>query len=131
MKLLPIPESTELVGQDIVDAAFKVHKAMGPGLLECVYEECMFHELIQNRGLRVGRQVDIPIRYDGKQLDGKLRIDLLVEECVMLELKAVENMVPLYQAQLISYLKMTGVRLGYLINFNVALIKNGIRRIVL
>lgn len=77
------------------------------------------------------RQVEIPIRYDGKLLDGKLRLDLLVEGCVILELKSVENTIALYQAQVISYLKLTGLRLGYLINFNVALIKNGINRLVL
>jgi GxxExxY protein len=129
-RIVPIPVSVETVGKDVVDAAFKVHKALGPGLLECVYEECMFHELTHNRSLRVDRQVDVPIRYDDKLLDGNLRLDLLIEGCVILKLKSVENIIPLYQAQLISYLKLTGLRLGYLINFNVALIKNGIKRIV-
>jgi GxxExxY protein len=128
-KIIPIPVSVETVGKDVVDAAIKVHKALGPGLLECVYEESVLHELTHNRSLMVDRQVDVPIRYDGKLLDGRLRLDLLVEGCVILELKAVENIIPLYQAQLISYLELTGSRLGYLINFNVALIKDGIKRI--
>jgi len=129
--MIPIPDNIEMVAKDIVDAAVRVHKAMGPGLLECVYEECMFHELSINRGLQVDRQVDVPIFYDGKVLQSKLRLDLLVEKCVILELKAVESIIPLYSAQLISYLKLTGLRLGFLINFNVPLIKNGIKRIIL
>jgi len=129
--MIPIPAEIEMVGRDVVDAALKVHKAMGPGLLECVYEECMFYELAINRGLHVDRQVDMSICYDGKILQSRLRLDLLVERCVILELKAVENIIPLYEAQLISYLKLTGLRLGYLINFNVPLIKRGIKRMVL
>ncbi len=126
-----IPDEIETVGKDVIDATVKVHKTMGPGLLECVYEECMFYELSINRGLKVMRQAIVPIRYDGKVLESKLRLDLLVEKCVVVELKAVENMIPLYEAQLISYLRLADLHLGYLINFNVPLIKNGIRRMVL
>lgn len=129
--MIPIPADIELIGSDVVDAAVKVHKAMGPGLLECVYEECMCYELSVNRGLKVERQVIVPIRYDNKLLQNNLRLDLLIEGKVILELKAVEKMIPLYEAQLISYLRLTGLRLGFLINFNVPLIKNGIKRMVL
>jgi GxxExxY protein len=129
--MVPITPEIEAVGRDVVDAAVRVHKAMGPGLLECVYEECMFHELSTNRGLRVERQVEFPIRYDGVSLQSRLRLDLLVERCVVLELKAVESAVPLYEAQLISYLRLTGLRLGFLINFNVPLVKTGIKRMIL
>ena len=124
-------QSFDLVGKDIVDAAFKVHKSLGPGLLESVYEECMAHELAANRGLKVERQVELPIRFDGLVLTSRLRLDMLVERSVIVEMKAVETMIPLYEAQLITYLKLTGLRLGYLINFNVALIKQGIKRMIL
>ncbi len=131
IEMVPISAEIETVGRDVVDAAVKVHKAMGPGLLECVYEECMFYELSTNRGLKVERQLDVPICYDGVLLQNRLRLDLLVEGCVIVELKAVEKVIPLFQAQLISHLKLTRLRLGFLINFNVPLIKNGIyRRVV-
>ena len=130
MQFPPIPENLELAGKQLIDSAFTVHQALGPGLLESVYEECLFHEL-KKRGLSVERQKEIPIRYDGKILSTRLKIDLLVENGIVVELKAVETIVALFQAQLLTYLKLTGFRLGYLINFNVPLIKQGIKRIVL
>lgn len=129
-KFEPIPERTEWVAKQVVDAAYQVHKALGPGLLESVYEVCLCHELTK-RGIPFRRQLDLPICYDGVRLEAGLRLDLVVEECLIVELKAVEKHNPLYDAQLLTYLKLTGHRLGLLINFNVALIKDGIKRIVL
>jgi GxxExxY protein len=126
----PIPEAVERVATAIVDAAFTVHKTLGPGLLESVYEACLCHEL-RKRGLRFERQLELPIVYDGVHLDVGLRLDLLVEKSVVVELKAVEKHQPLFEAQLLTYLKLTSQRLGLLINFNVSLIKDGIKRVIL
>ncbi len=117
----------EKIGKAIVNSAFKIHKELWPGLLEKVYEVCMAHEL-KNVGLDVKRQVDISIAYDGIQFDEGLRLDLLINDLVVVELKAVELINPVWEAQIISHLKLTGLSLGYLINFNVSLIKNGIKR---
>jgi GxxExxY protein len=119
----------EEIGKEVVNAAFKVHKSLGPGLLEKVYEVCLCHEL-RKRGLNVERQLDIPIVYDGITFEEGLRLDLLVEDKVVIELKAVDMVNPVWEAQIISHLMLTGKRLGFLINFNVALIKHGIRRYV-
>jgi GxxExxY protein len=113
-----------------VDAAFKVHSTLGPGLLESVYEICLAHEL-SKRGLKVQTQVAFPIVYDEVRLDAGLRIDLVVENQLIVEIKAVETMQPVFEAQILTYLKLTKIRLGLLINFNVSKIKDGIRRIVL
>jgi GxxExxY protein len=118
------------VARVIVDSAFAVHKKLGPGLLECIYEVCLAYE-ISKRGLKVLRQVRVPILYDGVQLDADLRLDLLVEDLVIVEVKSVERMIPLFEAQCLTYLKLTGKRLCLLINFNVPLIKDGIKRVVL
>ena len=130
MKYAPFPDETERVARAIVDAAYAVHSALGPGLLENVYEVCFCHELAK-RGLSYRRQVVVPIVYDGIRFDEGLRLDVLVEEAVVCELKAVEVMHPVYTAQLLTQLKLTGKRLGFLINFNVPLIKQGIKRLVL
>ena len=130
MNFEKITEREELIAEKIVEAAYKVHKALGPGLLERVYEVCFCHELKQ-AGLSYQKQVDIPIKYDGIDFDEGLRIDVLVEDLVICELKAVDEMNPVYMAQVLSYLKLTGKRLGFLINFNVPVIKNGIKRVVL
>jgi GxxExxY protein len=129
MVFYKLSEVEEAVAKKIVDAAFVVHKALGPGLLEKVYEVCFCHEL-GKRDLRYLRQVDIPIEYDGLKFDEGLRLDVIVENLVICELKAVEEMNPVWEAQIISHLKLTGKRLGFLINFNVPLIKKGIKRIV-
>lgn len=126
----PLTENENRIGKLIVEAAFEVHKNLGPGLLEKVYEVCFAHEL-QKRGLNVKRQIDIPIQYDGIVFQEGLRLDVLVEDLVICELKAVEQVNPVWVAQVLSHLKLTGKRLGYLINFDVALIKDGIRRIIL
>lgn len=126
----PIPDSLDRIARQIVDAAFTVHTQLGPGLLEKVYEKCMKYEL-KKRNLYVESQVPVPIIYDGIDIDEELRIDLLVEREVIVELKAAEVMHPVYDAQLLSYLKLTNKRLGLLINFNVELIKNGMKRKVI
>jgi GxxExxY protein len=126
----PLSKREESIAEKIVDAAYTVHKILGPGLLEKVYEVCFCHEL-SKRGLKNQRQVDIPIVYDGMTFDEGLRIDVLVEELIICELKAVDQMNSVWEAQINSHLKLTGYRLGFLINFNVPLIKNGIKRIIL
>ncbi len=112
-----------------MDATFRVHRALGPGLLESIYEACLAYE-IEKLGLRVRRQMMLPVMYDGVRLDAGLRVDLLVKDLVIIEVKAVEKHHPLFEAQLLTYLKLTHLQLGLLINFNVMLLKNGIRRIV-
>jgi GxxExxY protein len=124
-----ISEEEEIIGKAIVDAAYTIHKELGPGLLEKVYEVCFSHELIK-KGFNIRRQIDIPIVYDGIVFNEGLRLDVLVNNLVICELKALENVNPVWEAQILSHLKLTGKRLGYLINFNVPLIKNGIKRMV-
>lgn len=114
----------------MVDAAFKVHKTLGPGLLESVYERCLCHELLR-RGIPFRSQISLPILYDGVELEPGLRVDLIVDRRVIVELKAADAMHPIYTAQLLTYLKLTGLRVGLLINFNVSLLRDGIRRIAL
>lgn len=122
-------ERTEQIAKIIVNSAFKVHKNLGPGLLERVYEVCLAYE-IEKAGLNVQRQIDVPIIYDGVTLKEKLRLDIIVENSVIVEVKAVETVNPVWQAQIISHLKLTDNQLGFLINFNVPLIKNGIKRFI-
>ena len=130
MKFTPLSEKEEDIAKKIVDAAYFVHKELGPGLLEKVYEICFCHELTK-RGLSYQRQVGVPIIYDGITFDEGLRLDVLVENLVICELKAVDAMNPVWEVQLLSHLKLTGKRLGFLINFNERYIKNGIKRIIL
>ena len=113
----------------IVNAAMKVHSGLGPGLLESAYEACLLHELRQ-LGLTAQTQVSLPVAYDGVRIDAGYRIDLLVEDAVIVELKAVEALLPIHTAQLLSYLKLSGKKVGLLINFNVLHLKDGIRRLV-
>lgn len=120
----------ERVAKEIVDAAYKVHKKLGPGLLESIYEACLCHELGKKK-ISYQRQVSVPIVYDGLQFTGGFRVDVLVEDLVLCELKAVEALIPVYKAQVLTYLKLTGKRLGFLINFNVPVIRNGISRLIL
>ncbi len=123
----PVPlELNELTGA-IVDAAYRVHSQLGPGLLESVYETCLVHEL-RKRGLQVETQVTVPIHYDDLKLDAGLRLDIIVNGCVIVEVKSVLQMHGIFEAQLLTYLKLAKVRLGLLINFNVANISDGIRR---
>ena len=130
MRESSLSEREEQIGRAIVEAAYAVHSALGPGLLESIYEVCFCHEL-SKRGLSYCRQVMVPVTYDSITFDEGFRVDVLVEEAVICELKAVEVMHPVFMAQLLTYLKLTGKRLGFLINFNVPVIKQGIKRVIL
>ncbi|MBU8893633.1 MAG: GxxExxY protein [Bacteroidales bacterium] len=115
--------------KEILDASIRVHKEMGPGLLESVYEQCLSKEL-NLRNIKNQKQVQLPLVYRGYELNKDFRIDLLVEDEIIIEIKAVEFLLPVHEAQIISYLKLADKRLGFLINFNVPLMKNGFRRFV-
>ena len=130
MAYTPISEKEERIAQAVVESAYAVHSALGPGLLESIYEACFCHELAKRR-LSFRRQVAVPLVYDGIRFEEGLRLVVLVEDLVICELKAVEMMNSVFTAQLLTQLKLTGKRLGFLINFNVPIIKHGIRRIVL
>jgi GxxExxY protein len=119
----------EEVATEIVDSCFQIHQALGPGLLESAYEACLEYEL-QKRGLTVERQVPQPVIYGEITIDAGYRIDLLVNGMIIIELKAVEQLIPIHTAQLLTYLKLSGKTLGFLIKFNTPLIKQGIKRIV-
>jgi GxxExxY protein len=121
-------DDTEAIAKDIVDAAYKVHKEFGPGLLETAYQQCHVYEL-RKRGRQVLTELRLPIIYDGQQFDDGYRIDELVDNLVIVENKTVESILPVHMAQLITYLKLKDCKLGFLINWNVKLIKNGITRV--
>ncbi len=123
-------KTIEEVATEIVDSCYKIHKALGPGLLESAYEACLEYEL-KKRGFDVERQVAQPVIYEEIAIDTGYRIDLLVNGIVIVELKAVDQLVPIHTAQLLTYLKLSGKSLGFLVNFNTPLIKQGIKRIVL
>lgn len=126
-----MPDNTALdrMAKEAVDSAFAVHTALGPGLLESTYGACLAYEL-KKRGLSVATQVGLPVVYDGQKLDIGYRIDILIEGSLILEVKAVEGIAPVHKAQLLSYLKLSGCRLGLLFNFNVVRMKDGIVRMV-
>lgn len=130
MNFEPLSKKEEDIAKKVVDSAYLVHKALGPGILEKVYEACFCYEL-NKKGLLYKRQVDVPIVYDGLTFEEGFRLDVLVEDPVICELKAVDNMHPVWEAQILSYLKLSGKRLGFLINFNERYIKDGIKRIIL
>jgi GxxExxY protein len=117
------------VTHQVIGAAIEVHRELGPGLLESVYEECLSWELAR-RGLEVGRQCPISIRYKERQLDQTLRLDMVVDNQVVLELKSVDKLAPLHNAQLLTYLKLAEIRAGLLINFNVEVLRHGVRRLL-
>jgi len=123
-------EKANLLSKRIIGAAIEVHRALGPGLLESAYEACLFYELTQ-QGIPTRQQVQLPVVYKGVHLDCGYRIDLLVDNSVVVEIKAVDRLEPIHEAQLLTYLRLSGVWLGLLINFNVPVLKNGIRRLVL
>ncbi len=125
-----VSASLNALSRDVVDAAYTVHSRLGPGLLESVYETCLAYEL-SKRGIAVKRQLVVPVYYDEIRIDEGFRIDLLVEDSIIIEIKSVERSLPVYEAQLLTYLKMTGHRLGFLMNFNVSRFKDGVRRMVL
>jgi GxxExxY protein len=120
-------ERYEELGKIILNCAFEVHKELGPGLLESIYEECFCEEL-RNKGIAVKNQVYLPVHYKGKKLDKNFRIDILVEDAIIIELKSAIDLYPVDEAQLVSYMKLANIKLGYLINFNEVLLKNGIKR---
>ena len=130
MRNYSLSDSEERIATIIVNAAYAVHKTVGPGLLENIYEVCFCHELTKQE-LSIKRQVLLPITYDGIRFDEGLRIDVLVEDLVICELKAIIDMKPIFMTQLISYLKLGRKRLGFRINFNVPMIKQGIKRVVI
>lgn len=117
------------ISAQVIDAAMKVHTALGPGLLDSAYEGCLLHEL-HKRALKVLSQVVLPVVYDEITIDVGYRFDLLVEDCVMVELKAIDKLAPIHEAQLLTYLKLSGIKLGLLINFNVLHLKDGLKRMV-
>jgi len=119
----------EEMARIIVDSAIKVHRALGPGLLESAYQNCLAYEL-RKRGLRVDCEVTLPIVYDGQQIDAGYRVDMIVEDCIIIENKAVDQILPIHQAQLLTYLKLRDCRLGFMLNWNVRLMKDGIKRMV-
>ncbi len=122
-------QNNEISGE-VIDAAMKIHSALGPGLLESGYAACLKHELIK-RGLKVACEVPLPVIYDGVRLDAGYRLDLVVEDTVVVELKAIEALAPIHQAQIISYLKLSGKPIGLLINFHTLHLKDGIKRFVI
>ena len=130
MNFEPLSKKEEDIAKKVVDSAYLVHKALGPGILEKVYEACFCYEL-NKKGLFYNRQIDVPIVYDGLTFEEGFRLDVLIEDLVICELKAVDNMHPVWEAQILSYLKLSGKRLGFLINFNERYIKDGIKRIIL
>jgi len=125
-----LSEKEEYLAKQIVDIAFKIHKELGPGLLESVYAKCFYYELVK-RDIQFIKQKEVPIIYQTLQIDDGLRLDLLIEDLIIIELKAQENYRPVWGAQLLSYLKLANTRLGFLINFHVPLMKDGIKRIIL
>jgi GxxExxY protein len=125
-----LPETVEALARTVIDAGLKVHRSLGPGLLESAYEHCLAHEL-QARGLSLKRQLALPIVYEGLTLDAGYRLDLLVEDTIVVEVKTVEALTRLHEAQLLTYLRLSGRRLGYLMNFNVTLFKQGLRRLLI
>ena len=119
----------EEIGKLVIDSAMKVHSALGPGLLESAYRACLAHEL-ELRGLDVRQEKPLPVLYEGAEISVGYRIDLLLNQKVIVELKAVEKLLPIHTAQLLSYLKLSGFKLGFLLNFNVLHLKDGIKRVV-
>ena len=117
------------IAQLVVDVAFQIHKGVGPGLLESVYETILTHELVK-RGVRVERQVAIPVRYDGVEIAEGFRADLIIDGLLIVELKSIENLLPVHHKQLLTYLRMADLKLGLLINFGEALFKTGVHRVV-
>ena len=125
-----LSDKEEYLAKQIVDIAVKIHKELGPGLLESIYAKCFYYELF-NRNIKYEKQKEAPIIYQSLIIDEGLRLDLLVEDLIIIELKAQENYHPVWEAQLLSYLKLTNKRLGFLINFHVPLMKDGIKRLIL
>lgn len=124
-----MPPETESVGRSVLDAAFDVHSELGPGLLESVYQQCLAHVLLK-KGHSVVLEQPVPVIFKGHSIDCGFRADVIVDDLVLVELKAVEEMKPVYTSQVLTYLRLTSIQLGFLINFNVIHLKNGIRRFI-
>jgi GxxExxY protein len=122
-------EEIELVAMQLVDSMLAVHRELGPGLLESTYQACLAYEL-RERGIEVRCEVELPVKYKGLEIEAGYRIDMLVADCIVIENKSVQALVPIHEAQLLTYMKLSGCRLGFLVNWNVPLIKDGIKRIV-
>ena len=122
-------EEIERVASAVVDAIVAVHRALGPGLLESTYQVCLHYEL-QSRGIEVQCELDLPVRYGTIEIEAGYRIDMLIAQCILIENKSVQSLLPIHEAQLLTYLKLSGRRLGLLVNWNVPLIKDGIKRMV-
>lgn len=122
-------EEIELVATQLVDSMLAVHRELGPGLLESTYQACLAYEL-RERGIEVRCEVELPVKYKGLDIEAGYRIDMLVADCIVIENKSVQALVPIHEAQLLTYMKLSGCRLGFLVNWNVPLIKDGIKRIV-
>jgi GxxExxY protein len=128
--LVAVSAHAEKVATEIVDAAIKLHRALGPGLLESAYEACLCYEL-SKRGIPYRQQVALPVRYEEVFVETGFRIDILADACVIIELKSTEAIAPIHEAQLLTYLKLANIRLGFILNFNVPLMKQGIKRMVI
>jgi GxxExxY protein len=126
----PLSAKLDGLATEVLDCCYSVHSAMGPGLLEAVYEHCLFHELT-SRQFHARRQVALPVMYKGTRIEPGYRIDMLVENSLVVELKSVAELLPIHQAQLSTYLRLSGCRVGFLVNFNVTLFKSGVRRMVM
>lgn len=122
-------EEIELIAKQLVDSMLAVHRELGPGLLESTYQACLAFEL-HSRGIEVRCEVELPVRYKGLEIEAGYRIDMLVADCIVIENKSVQALVPIHEAQLLTYMKLSGCRLGFLVNWNVPLIKDGIKRMV-
>jgi GxxExxY protein len=128
-KMDNIYHDINLLTGEIIGVAIKVHKNLGPGLLESVYKKCLCREL-DFRQISFARQKELPIEYKGEKLDGGLRLDVEVEKRVIIELKSCDKLLPIHEAQLLTYLKLTGIKVGLLINFNVSILRQGIKRLI-
>lgn len=122
-------EEIELVAKQLVDSMLAVHRELGPGLLESTYQACLAYEL-RDRGVEVRCEVELPVKYKGLAIEAGYRIDMMVADCIVIENKSVQALVPIHEAQLLTYMKLSGCRLGFLVNWNVPLVKDGIKRMV-
>lgn len=127
---LPLSQRENFLAREVIDVAFKLHKALGPGLLESVYAKCFYYEL-ETRRIPFVKEQMVTLHYEGLVIENGLKLDILVDNLLILELKAQENFHPVWEAQLLSYLKLTRKRIGYLINFHVPLMKDGFKRLIL
>ena len=130
MEHIPVSPEIDALAKVVVDCAYKVHSAIGPGLLESVYQACLAYE-IRNRGVRLLTEVVLPVTYDGLEIEAGLRLDMLVGDVIILELKSVEKLLPVHDSQLLTYLRLSRLRLGFLVNFNVSLFRDGVKRFVI